>query len=62
LAAFDKFHAEVTGTIALTDFVDWNNAGMLEAGRGLCFAAEALQMRFRGPVTEADNFECYCAV
>src|SRR5207248_11054904 len=29
LAAFDKFHAEVAGAIALADFVDWNDAGML---------------------------------
>src|SRR6266516_3692982 len=62
LAAFDEFHAEIAGAIALADFVNGNNAWMLEAGGGFCFAAESLKMCFRGPVTEANYFDRDCAV
>src|SRR5205823_6767972 len=57
LSPFDKFHAEVTGAIALADFVNRNNAWMLEAGGGFCFATESLQMRFSGPMAKADHFQ-----
>src|SRR5207253_7423873 len=62
LSPFDKFHAEVTGAIALADFVNRNNAWMLEAGGGFCFATESLKMCFRRPVTKAYDFERHCAV
>jgi hypothetical protein len=56
LAAFDEFHAEVTGAIALADFVDRNDAGMIEAGRSLRFTAKTFQMRFASPLTKTNNF------
>ena len=55
LAAFDELHAEVALAIALTDFVDGNNAWMFEVGSGFCFPAKTLQMRFSGPGTEAPS-------
>src|SRR5205814_3454640 len=30
LAAFDQLHAEVTGAISLADFINWNDARMVE--------------------------------
>src|SRR5205823_3826681 len=39
-----------------------NNAWMLEAGGGFCFATESLKMCFRRPVTKAYDFERHCAV
>ena len=56
LAAFDELHAEVARAIALADFVDGNDAWMIEAGGGFGFAAKALQVRFGGPLTKADDF------
>src|SRR5438552_14813070 len=35
---------------------------MLEAGSGFCFATESLQMCLRGPMSQPDYFESYCAV
>ena len=32
---------------------------MIEARGGFRFAAEALEMRFGGPRTQPDDFECY---
>ena len=49
LAAFDEFHAEVARAIALADFVDGNDAWMLEAGGSFGFATKTLQVRFRSP-------------
>ena len=62
LAAFDKFHAEVAGAIALPDFVNRNNTWMLEAGGSFCLQTETLEMRFGGPLAKTDNFESNCAV
>ena len=62
LAALDEVHAEVAVTVALADFVNWDNAGMVESGGGFCFATKTLQVRFRGPLAEADHFECDGAV
>ena len=62
LAALDQLHAEVTGTIALTDFVNWDDAGMLQTGGGFSFETKTLQVRFRGPLAQADHFECDGAV
>ena len=62
LATVHESHAEVTGAVALPDFVNRDDARMVQAGSGFRFAAEALQMRFRGPMSQTDNFECYCAV
>src|SRR5439155_11606928 len=62
MPTFDEFHAEVAGAIALADFVNGDNAWMLEAGGGFRFTTESLQVRFRGPMTEADNLERDCAI
>ena len=56
LAAFDEFHAEVAATVALADFVDWNNAWMLKAGGCFRFATEPFYMRFARPLTKANDF------
>ena len=57
LATFDELHAEVARPIALADFVDGNDARMLEAGRSFGLQTETLEMRLRGPLAETDNFE-----
>ena len=49
LTAFDKLHAEVARAIALADFVDGNDTGMLQAGRCFGFEAKAFQVRFAWP-------------
>src|SRR6266487_2619274 len=46
LAAFDELHAEVTRAIALADFMDWNDAVMLQPRRGFGFETETSQVRF----------------
>ena len=56
LAAFDELHAEVARAIALADFVNRNDAGMIQTGGGFGFAAKALQMRFGGPMSKANDF------
>jgi len=56
LSTFDELHTEVTGTIALAHFVDWNDAGMIEAGGGFGLPAKALQVRFARPLTKANDF------
>src|SRR5256885_5306695 len=62
LAAFDEFHAEVTRAVALADFIDGNDARMIQAGGGFGFAAESLQMRFSGPMSQTNHLESYRAV
>src|SRR6476469_2035862 len=56
LAAFDKLHAEVALPIALAHLVDWDDARMVKARRGLGFQTEALDMRFGGPLPKANDF------
>ena len=55
LAAFDKLHAEVALAITLANFVDWNNARMLQACCRFCFAAETFHVRFARPLAKADD-------
>src|SRR5439155_26926867 len=62
MPTFDEFHAEVAGAIALADFVNGDNAWMLKTGGGFRFATKSLQVRFRGPMTEANNPERDCAI
>ena len=57
LTAFDELHAEVARAIALADFVDGNDTGMIEAGSGFRFPTKTLQMRFGSPMAEANHFE-----
>ena len=56
LTAFDELHAEVTLAIALAYLVDWNDTWMIQAGCGFRFQAKALQVRFGGPLTKANDF------
>jgi hypothetical protein len=56
LSAFDEFHAEVTGAIPLVHFVNGDNARMIEASGGFSFSAKPFQVRFAGPLTQADDF------
>ena len=56
LAAFDEFHAEVAGAVALADFVDRNNSRMFETSGGFGFPAKTLQVRFARPQTKANHF------
>src|SRR5262249_19800933 len=62
LAAFDEFHAEIAGAVALPDLVDGNDAGMIETGGGFGFPAKALQMRVGSPMPEANYFKSDSAV
>jgi hypothetical protein len=62
LAALDEVHAEVAVAVALADFVNWDNAWMVEAGGRFRFETKTLQVRFRGPLAQADHFECDGAV
>src|SRR6266513_544 len=56
LAAFYKLHAEVALAIALANFMDWNDTGMLQASCRFRFEAKAFQVRFARPLTKADDF------
>src|SRR5438046_8941162 len=56
LSAFDELHAEVTRTVALADFVNRHDTGMLQTRRGFCFKAKALQVGFARPLTKANDF------
>src|SRR5206468_11404662 len=62
LAAFDELHAEITGAIPLADFVNGDDARMIEAGGGFRLQTETLEMRLRGPLAETDDFQRHCAV
>src|SRR5436305_13615647 len=55
LSTFDGLHAEVARAVALTDFVDWNDTGVLQMGRHFGFKAKAFLVRFSRPLTKADN-------
>ena len=55
LTSFNKLHAEVARAITLADFVDRNDTGMLQSGRGFGFKTKALQVRFARPLTQPDD-------
>ena len=56
LTAFDKLHAEEALPIAFAHLVNWDDAGMIEARRSFCFQVKALEVRFGGPLPEANDF------
>src|ERR1043166_7211371 len=62
LTATDQSHAEVTRTVALADFVNWNNARMVQPRCGFRFQAKTLEMRFACPLPKANHFQCDYAV
>jgi hypothetical protein len=57
LAALHESHAEVTGTVALSNLVNRNDARMVQAGRGFRFEPKALHVCFCCPVSETNHFE-----
>jgi hypothetical protein len=59
---FDEFHAEIAGPISLADFVNRNDAGMIEAGGCFGFQMETIQMRFRCELAKANDFQRDCAI
>src|SRR5512132_4476979 len=62
LAALDESHAEIARAIALPHFMDWNDAGMLQASCRFRLPAKTLEVRFGGPGAKAYHLECHCAV
>src|SRR5262249_42117052 len=52
LPAFNEFHAEVTGALAFTYFVNGNDARMIKTCGGFRFPAETFHVRFAGPLTK----------
>ena len=54
LSAFDELHAEVARAIALADFVDRNDTGMLQTGCGFGLKTETFQVSFARPLTKAN--------
>src|SRR5258708_14956117 len=57
LAALHQSHAEVTGTVALSDFVNRDDARMVQASGGFGFETKALHVCFCCPVSETNHFE-----
>jgi hypothetical protein len=57
LAALHESHAEVTGAVALPDFVNRDDARMVQAGGGFCFETKAFHVCFCRPVRETNHFE-----
>src|SRR5947208_4400400 len=57
LAALHQSHAEVTGAVALSDFVNRDDARMVQAGGGFCFETKALHVCLCRPVSETNHFE-----
>src|SRR5207247_5176411 len=57
LTTVHESHAEVTGTVALADFVNRDNARMVQAGASFRFHAKALHVCFCCPVSEANHLE-----
>jgi hypothetical protein len=56
LSAFNQLHAEITGTIALPDFMDRNNEWMIQSRGSLSFEPKTLYVSFGRPMTEANDF------
>src|SRR4030095_11130342 len=44
--------------VALADFINWNDGRMIQTGSGFGLATKTFQVRFRGPLAQADHFEC----
>src|SRR5262245_13496494 len=54
LSAFNQLHAEITGTVALPDFMNRNDEWMIQPRGSFGLQAKTLQMSFRRPVPEAN--------
>src|SRR5437762_5245217 len=59
LAAIHQSHAEVTDAVALSDFVNRDDARMVQPGGGFCFETKAFHVCFCRPVSETNHFERY---
>src|SRR5205823_5080076 len=55
--AFDQFHREEVLAFGFADFVDADDAGMLQPRGGFGFAAEPLDVLGSGELASADHFE-----
>ena len=55
LTAFDEFHAEVAGTLALADFVDGDDARMIQPRGSFRFQTKTLHVRFARPLAKTDD-------
>jgi len=55
LSAFNQLHAEITGTIALPDFMDRNYEWVIEPCGSLSLEPKTFNVSFRRPMTEADD-------
>src|SRR4030095_7609509 len=61
-SAHHQHHAEVTSAITLADFINWNDAWMVQSGGRFRFASESFHVRFRRPMTEGDDLQCHDAI
>ena len=61
-AARDQFHAEIRLPVQLADFVDRHDVRMVQAGRGLGFGSEALQIRRTSQAAGPDHFHGHQAM
>src|SRR5204863_6665385 len=56
LATFDELHAEVALAIALSNFMDRNDTGMLQTSCRFRFEPKAFQVGFARPLTQVNDF------
>src|SRR5262249_22655890 len=59
--AFDESHAEVARTLALADFVNWNDPSMIYSRHRFGLPPKALQVRVSCPLTSANHLYRDCA-
>src|SRR5207244_4968460 len=62
IAALDELHAEVMLPRMLSNLVDWNDVGVVEAGSVLGLGAESNHVGCRGEFAGKDHLKCYHAV
>src|SRR5205807_8333380 len=54
-SAFYELHAEVAGTVAFPDLMNWDDARVVQARCGFRLRSKPFDVRFRGPPSEADD-------
>src|SRR5439155_17084897 len=57
LSTYDQYHAEVASAVTLADFVNRNDAWIVQLRGSFRFHAKALHVRFCRPVSETNHFE-----
>src|SRR4029077_18594841 len=60
--AFHERHAEIAGTVAFPNLMNRNDARVVQTRCGLRLESKPFDMRFRGPPSETDDFQCHYAV